>query len=662
MMIKQLLSLIFLFSVWSFRAQCPPPMDGISSPGETSVEIRCNPTGDSLEFGVYITPAGLPPPLEGQYPDAIFFDGTGYISGLVCDTAYEYYICSFCTNGTISEWVGPFRFYTRSCFEFGYPQTLSACPVNGESCINLHQNDSNILNGNPDNDMFDIHYYGSLEDGINNTNEIHEACLSSGSQIIYYFAEERYTNQTIFNGFQVTVRECAGITLNAFVDSNNNGTKDTGENNFPLGQFSYQIAGESEHVISTTTGFHNILDSDPTHIYDLGYAINPEYASYYSVPTTAYANVNPPADGFITYYFPVVPLIPYRDAAVSIAPLNEAMPGFVHNVLVAYTNTGNQPESGTISFTNPPETSFVNATVSQGGAVTTTPTGFTYNFSNLLPFQSATILVKMQIPPIPTVSIGQILQHSAAVVIENALSENISANLVVQIRGSYDPNDKLEIHGPEIPIQTFSAQDYLTYTIRFENTGNANALNIKVTDILDAKLDATTVKMVSASHNVVTDRVGPNLTWRFNSVNLPPTSENDPLLGHGYLTFQVKPVAGFKAGDMIPNDASIYFDFNPAIVTETFETKFVDLLHVAAIESGNFAMYPNPTSDKITISMSSGMIKSVTLYDVSGKKIKEEAFKRPLVQMDLDGISGGLYFIEIISESGQKSIKKLLVK
>jgi len=661
-MMKQLLSLFLIFSVWMSRSQCPPPIEGVSYPGPTSIDVRCIPTGDSVAFGVYIAPAGMPPPQQHEYPNEMSTNGSIYISGLICDTAYNYYISSFCANGTMSEWVGPFGFYTQSCFEFGHHQNLSACPVNGEACIDLHQNDSNIFNGDPDNDAFEIHYYGSLEDGANGTNEIHEACISSGSQTIFYFAQERYTNQITFNGFQVSVRECAGIVLNAFVDSNNNGIKDPGENDFPLGQFSYQIAGQSEHIISTSTGFHKILDDDQTHIYNLGYTINPEYAPYYSVSAIAYANVNPPSTGFTTYYFPLVPLITYHNAAVSIAPHNAAMPGFLHNVWVTYTNTGNQPESGTVAFTNPPETVFVNATPSQGGSIIATPTGFTYDFSNLQPFQSATISVKMQIPPIPTVSIGQILQHSAAVFIENALSENISANVAVQIRAAYDPNDKIEIHGPEIPIQTFTAEDYLTYTIRFENTGNANALNIKVTDVLDVKLDATTVKMVSASHDVVMDRVGPNLTWRFNSVNLPPTSETDPLLGHGYLTFKVKPATGFTAGDVIPNEASIYFDFNPAIVTETFETKFVNLLHVASNESENFQMYPNPASDQITISLSSAVIKKVKLYDVTGKKLKEENFESRTVQMPLNDISSGMYFLEITSDSGQKSSKKLIVK
>jgi uncharacterized repeat protein (TIGR01451 family) len=135
----------------------------------------------------------------------------------------------------------------------------------------------------------------------------------------------------------------------------------------------------------------------------------------------------------------------------------------------------------------------------------------------------------------------------------------------------------MESHGERILHSTFTANDYLYYTIRFENTGTASAINVRVNDVLDSRLDENTIRMISASHNYIMDRVDNNLTWRFDDIQLPVSVANTTT-GKGYITFQVKPRVGFAVGDIIPNTASIYFDFNPAIITNTFNTELIDTL------------------------------------------------------------------------------------
>ncbi|MBC7605830.1 MAG: hypothetical protein H7199_02575, partial [Burkholderiales bacterium] len=105
------------------------------------------------------------------------------------------------------------------------------------------------------------------------------------------------------------------------------------------------------------------------------------------------------------------------------------------------------------------------------------------------------------------------------------------------------------------PAVTFAnANGYLTYTIRFENAGTANAVNVRVNDVLDAKLDETTVRTIAASHNYTLDRIGNNLTWKFDGINFPPpVAETN--IGRGYIVFQVKPKSGDVLGDVISNQA-----------------------------------------------------------------------------------------------------------
>jgi uncharacterized repeat protein (TIGR01451 family) len=220
----------------------------------------------------------------------------------------------------------------------------------------------------------------------------------------------------------------------------------------------------------------------------------------------------------------------------------------------------------------------------------------------------------------------------------------------------------MEAHGERILYTAFSANDYLTYTIRFENTGTASAENVRVNDVLNSQLDASTIRMVSASHPYVMDRVGNNVYWIFDDIQLPP-SVADTNIGKGYITFQIKPMPGYAVGDIIPNTASIYFDFNPPIITNTFNTEFVQQLGVDEFENNDFVFYPNPVSDWLTVSVrGNATIASIVVYDVSGKTVFTQQTAGLATQnIDLSTISKGMYLIEVSTDTNHKVIKKLIV-
>ncbi|MGK4566821.1 DUF7619 domain-containing protein [Flavobacterium sp. 3HN19-14] len=390
-----------------------------------------------------------------------------------------------------------------------------------------------------------------------------------------------------------------GIKLNAFIDDNANGTQDFGEANFPLGHFNYEINGDGiQHSLYSTPYY--LYESNPTTTYHLSYTTDSEFSAY-NVCTADYPNVTvAPGSGITTYNFPVT-VTPYQDVAVNVIGFNPPpRPGFTYYNYISYTNNSTQPiASGTVTFVKDPTVTIVD---SYG---TITPTGVTYNFTNLPPYQTEYIWVRLQTPTIPTINLGDLVTATATVTIPGTdvnLANNTSS-LTQTIVGSYDPNDKSESHGSEILHFGFTANDYLTYTIRFENTGTANAVNINVTDTLDPKLDETTVKMVDASATYSLERTGSNLIWHFYAIDLPPSGEDDPTVGHGYVTFKVKPKAGYVIGDVIENTADIYFDFNPAIVTNTVSTAFVAVLSADQFNDDTFKFYPNPVKDVLHISL-----------------------------------------------------------
>jgi uncharacterized repeat protein (TIGR01451 family) len=487
----------------------------------------------------------------------------------------------------------------------------------------------------------------------------------------YLLMTTNFSNQAGFinitmNSTSTGEIDCSGFRLNAFLDANSNGTQEVGEQNFPLGQFHYEINDDGNvHNITSPVGRYSIYDINPLNSYDLSYSINPAYTSMYSITTSAYNNVNVVVGGgMITYNFPITITNNYNDLAIAIIPSNAPRAGFQYQNKIVYTNLGNQTiASGNLNFNH--DAAVTIASVSQTGT-TNIPNGFTYNFTNLLPFETREITVVMNVPSLPTVSIGQLLVNTTS--ISSSLTEitltNNNSTSTQGIIAAYDPNDKMESHGEQILFSSFSPNDYLTYTIRFENTGNATALDVRVNDLLDSQLDETSLIMLSTSHPYILDRVANNLSWTFNNIQLPPSVENTDI-GKGYITFKIKLKPGFAVGDIVPNTANIYFDTNPAIVTNTFNTQFVAALGNLAFESGSLIMVPNPATDFVQIYLqnNSESIKSILIHDVLGKTIKSiENVNSNQTQVTTSELSKGVYMIEITTDNGLKQVKKLVIK
>jgi uncharacterized repeat protein (TIGR01451 family) len=563
-------------------------------------------------------------------------------------------------------------------------QTWFYLPVSGTGTINLQiaQTSANGINS-------DVDYvvYGPFSSLTNACSQLSPnnivSCSYSGAAVefpiipnaqpgqYYLLMVTNFSNQpgliTITElSNSVGAIDCSGLRLNAFLDSNNNGTKDVNEQNFPLGQFAFEVNDNGNvHNIISPTGIYNIYDTNATNSYDLSYAIDPNYVASYGITTASYSNVNVVIGaGMQTYNFPITVTQSYNDLAVNIVPFDAPRPGFTYQEKIVYTNYGNQAiASGTVTFTND---ALVTITANSQAGTTATANGFTYNFTNLLPFETRTITVTMQVPNIPTVTLGNLLTSTASIapITGDVVPANNTSTCSQIIIGSYDPNDKMESHGERILHSTFTANDYLNYTIRFENTGTASAINVRINDVLDSRLDENTIRMISASHNYVMDRVDNNLTWRFDNIQLP-VSVADTNIGKGYITFQLKPRAGYAVGDIIPNTASIYFDFNPPIITNTFNTEFVAQLGINDFENGDFIFYPNPVADRVTISVkNNGSVASISVYDVLGKLIVSEkpTSAASTQTIDLSSISKGVYLLEVTSDSNLKVVKKFVKK
>lgn len=457
---------------------------------------------------------------------------------------------------------------------------------------------------------------------------------------------------------------CAeNLVLISFVDVNNNGVKDSGEINFNYGNFVYQVNDSTDNQYGTSSnGIYHIFDSNPANSYDIRFDVATDLNAYYSSSVTHDNITLPTGSGSHTLYFPIINTQPYVDAQISIIPGGQPRPGFTYGNFVYYQNRGMQTiPSGTITFTKSSNVTI--ATLPPGA----TPAfdGFTYNFTNLATSETRAIYVGFLVPTIPMVALGDLVTNTASIQISNdADVSNNTATLSQTIVGSYDPNDKSESHGGKIVHDNFTANDYLYYTIQFENTGTANAEFIRIEDALDNQLDQNTFEMISSSHTVDTKREVNQLTWHFYDIDLPPTVTS-PTQSHGFVTFRIKPKSGYEIGDVIPNTAFIYFDYNPAIVTNTYDTEFVETLGNDSFDAYSISIAPNPASRLITITNNNTLekIAMVNIYDLTGKKIYTlNNNSLTNISIDVSPFAKGLYLIELLSDNNSKVAKKLILK
>jgi len=462
------------------------------------------------------------------------------------------------------------------------------------------------------------------------------------------FCSEIYT-------FTTTIVNCFGISLNAFLDLDADGIKDNGEPDFPLGQFHFERNNDGViHNVLSPTGNCEIGNYNLTDTFDVSFSIASPDDVRYQVTTEAYYNISA-SEIPQTYNFPVTVVQVYSALSVTFSPSGFPRAGNNWRNWISYTNQGNTAiASGTINFTHDP---ILTLDANNSPEVIPTSNGCTYNFTDLAPFETRHLRVELIVPAIPTVSLGQFIMNS---VIASAGNLSDSASLSAPIVNSYDPNDKVENHGGKIVFADFTADDYLYYTIRFENTGNADAFDVRINDVLDAQLDESTVKLVSGSHPYVLERMGSELNFVFADINLPP-SVADTEIGKGYVSFKVKPKAGYAVGDIIPNAASIYFDTNPAIDTNTFNTEFVTNLAKTDFDNSSFVLYPNPANTAFRIQSNKNTpVDLIRIFDLLGKLVLSEAPKSE-GSIGVQSLDAGIYFVEVTS-AGKKYIQKLIVK
>lgn len=135
--------------------------------------------------------------------------------------------------------------------------------------------------------------------------------------------------------------------------------------------------------------------------------------------------------------------------------------------------------------------------------------------------------------------------------------------------GSYDPNDKSATPAGTGPEHFIASGQEVDYKVRFQNTGTDTAFTVVIRDTISSNLDMNTLQEGISSHNYDLEIEEDNiLVFTFNNILLPDSTVNW-IESNGFVEYSLTPSTSILPDDIIENTASIYFDFNDAIVTNT---------------------------------------------------------------------------------------------
>ncbi len=457
------------------------------------------------------------------------------------------------------------------------------------------------------------------------------------------------------------INTCDEVSGYLYNDANGNCVKDVGESpkvNYPV---YISGGGRSYYDYTDINGFYSF--NVPTGI---AYNLSVSTYSYCSSGTT----VSCPSSGSVSftlsssYYqnFAFTGITSF-DASVyfyNISPRSYIRTDENSSGRIGYNVASTTPISGTVSMTLDPLTVFVSSVP--------TPTSIsgsmiTWNYSGLSTTSRMQFIdVTFHTSPLadtfnPMDSTGDIicLDFDITPTIGDCYLPNNHHHRCIPVGMSWDPNNKEVSPQGAGPEGIIAPGTDLTYTINFQNMGTSFARNVFVMDTLDPDLDINTFQLISNSHPVQVHWIEGNiLKFAFDNIMLVDTSVSQDS-SQGYFQYRIKHNATAPIGTEISNTASIYFDSNPAIVTNTTHNKLGEPNSIPNRnnESSTIKIYPNPAQEFVMIEIEGKELATIEVYNMLGKLIETKAIINHQEKLSIEKYNNGVYLINALNKTGQ---------
>ena len=459
-------------------------------------------------------------------------------------------------------------------------------------------------------------------------------------------------NVDIFSA--IASRNYNTIVSRVFLDLNSNSILDNNEHylsNVSIGITKNNTTTES--YFSENGYIINFIDTGKYVI-----KVNHNYNYYTASPDSVLKNYTT-FGNTDTLNFALQPVAIINDLMVQLNNNGRGRPGFNGSYLINVLNNGTAVSDAVIKL-NLANT--LDSIYTVPAATLNNDTLF-WSFNNLDPSEQRIIELYFHYKEPPVNNIGDTLISTAIVlpVSNDTFPDNNISILNDVLSGSFDPNDKAT-DKEEYSQDDLNKQHYIKYTIRFENTGNDTAFSIVITDTLDSNLDISSFIPLKGKYTYTTKITNGNvLTFTFNPIRLPAHTISA-------VSYLVKPKNSIANGVSVKNKASIKFDYNEPIVTNTIQTR---ILILTGFENNPkvtpiITLFPNPTKDELTVAFrNEEQLSSIQIIDILGHVVKNIAIKSndKFKILDLSDFPAGLYVLNVrfqnnTTESAKFSILK----
>lgn len=238
----------------------------------------------------------------------------------------------------------------------------------------------------------------------------------------------------------------------------------------------------------------------------------------------------------------------------------------------------------------------------------------------------------------------------------NGISSLVSSDFVpLSLLCSFDPNDKLVSSTDKTGnIRVGITEDELIYTIRFQNTGNFYAEDVRITDIISSELDLSTFRFLDASHEVDITIRAREVTFMFDEIFLTDSTTSF-IESQGFVSFAIQPFS-FDLDEDFENQASIFFDFNEPIITNIATSVVYDpAVAVSSVDGVRIHIAPVPADDQIYIvrDAADAKISAYRISDLQGRVVRSAQMGVHDITIDVRDIPSGLYVLSLYDELGR---------
>ncbi len=357
-----------------------------------------------------------------------------------------------------------------------------------------------------------------------------------------------------------------------------------------------------------------------------------------------------------------------NDLEIYLNQVGSPIPGNTYPLHITYKNTGTVVHTNVeVTITLDPLFQFVNS-------IPTPTTVFgntlTYTIPLLQAFNSGNIQINTTVNTSASIGTPVFCSANITPLINDLTPGNNSDILSDTIIVSCDPNFKEVFPNGDVELSFIAAQNWLTYTIHFQNLGTAPAQIIRIQDFLDHDLEISSLELIATSFPCTQSIKSPNLLeFEFNGINLPAAIVNEPA-SHGFVEYRIRPKSTLVSGNLITNGAGIYFDFNSPIYTNIVHNRVVTTVGVAEnnIEYDPIAIYPNPSSTYCTLEINSidSHNLQIEIYNILGTLLntfgQEVSAGLNLINIQTNDFSAGIYFIFVKDQSRKQILKFSVVR